>query len=158
MSDENLIERLRYNQVKYDNVGLAYAESRNPDGEEAAAAIERLTAECDVARAERDEQKRRADYLSKDFDRDIKMYQAEVAELRADLATTKAELAKTESDATWKISDLQHDLCDMRLRAEAAEAELAAVRELLKEARWVAIGAGDNAFAARIDAVLKGGA
>ena len=52
MSDENLIERLRYNQVKYDNVGLAYAESRNPDGEEAAAAIERLTVERDAARAE----------------------------------------------------------------------------------------------------------
>ena len=33
-------------------------------------------AERDAARAERDEQKRRADYLSKDFDRDIKMYQA----------------------------------------------------------------------------------
>jgi phosphoenolpyruvate carboxylase len=165
-------------------------------------------------RAERDEQKRRADYLSKDFDRDIKMYQAEVAELRADLAaerdaareeskrlrwscfdkdavtrkmaeiyrielaaanarskaaearltdlrqayekfleatglktlgdvedalndlaTTKAELAKTESDATWKISDLQHDLCDMRLRAEAAEARERVKDELLKDTR-----------------------
>ena len=43
-------------------------------------------------RAERDEQKRRADYLSKDFDRDIKMYQAEVAELRANLAAARGLL------------------------------------------------------------------
>jgi hypothetical protein len=92
-------------------------------------------------RAERDEQKRRADYLSKDFDRDIKMYQAEVAELRAELAAANAErfnykhhaeqrliaLREAESELRGEeetVAKLRVDLAFWKLQAEDAEQRL----------------------------------
>jgi hypothetical protein len=89
--------------------------------------VRRLRAERDAARAERDEQKRRADYLSKDFDRDIKMYQAEVAELRTNLAAANARAEYAEQRLRVQEKWIG--------RAEAAEARERVKDELLKDTR-----------------------
>lgn len=54
----------------------------------------------------------------------VKRLRAELDDANNEIERLRADLAKMDSDARWAISDLEHDLTDMRLRAEAAEAEL----------------------------------
>jgi hypothetical protein len=113
----------------------------DPVQQEAADAIERLTADLAATRAERDEQKRRADYLSKDFDRDIKMYQAEVAELRTNLAAANARAEDAEQrlrvQEKWigRAEAAEASYATLRLLYEAAEAREIVLRELLHKIR-----------------------
>ncbi len=65
----------------------------------------------------------------------IERLTAERAALRAQVAEKDSALEKMDGDARWTISDVEHDLTDMRLRAEHAEAERDALRAQLDEAR-----------------------
>ena len=81
-------------------------------------------------------------------------------DLRAEVEVKNAALEKMDSDARWRISDLEHDLTDMRLRAEHAENKRDELRELLKKARPYVYGKtiSDRELEEEIDALLnKGG-
>jgi dTMP kinase len=119
MTDDRIVRMLRVSKS-------------DPVQQEAADEIERLI-------AERDEQKRRADYLSKDFDRDIKMYQAEVAELRTNLAAANARAEDAEQrlrvQEKWigRAEAAEASYATLRLLYEAAEADLAAANARVAE-------------------------
>ena len=90
----------------------------------------------------------------------------EIIKLRADLAAKDeairygiqalAAAEDAHEEARAELAAAHGNADDNYKKLMETRAELAAARELLMFARWVAIGAGDNAFAARIDAFLKG--
>jgi hypothetical protein len=85
MNDENLMILLRHNRTAYDNNGLAYAEPRNPEGELAAAAIERLTAELAAERRDHEATKIGHSLAMKRAAEEARQASAELAATRAAL-------------------------------------------------------------------------
>lgn len=85
----------------------------------------------------------------------------EIERLRADCAKLETahgqnmrEIDRLQRDLNLAVLTEGEYVRTIEADSEAIRAECDALRELLREAREVAVGAGDNAFAARIDAAL----
>ena len=99
--------------TKPDSIGIHTQWHRNPDGPEAARAIETLTRELGEARANRDDLRQAYRDLSADS-------QADNDTLRAELTDTKARLA----EAVGALQDVANPLGNLQREADAQGARL----------------------------------